>query len=160
MTIHPPSADRSGRPSLGASLRPWLKRLALALIGMGLVGPASADTLLTWDVNSASQTTGTVGSSVASPSVAGVSGSVLSAGSGTGTGNTTSPANTWNRNWPSTNSPSTLTNGAPFPYTDAGGSMGANLFISWTTTVSEGYTMTVTNFIGLFLAKTSVFSQI
>ena len=116
---------------------------------------ASADTILTWDVTG---TTGTSGSSTASAPVVGVSGSAMSAGTGSGLGNisggTTSPANTWNRTWPSTNG-AVYVNGQAFPYTDANGSMGAGLYITWTTTVNENYKLTITNFSGLNIAKTS-----
>lgn len=111
-----------------------------------------ADTLLTWDVTGA---TGTSGSGTpASLSVA-ISGSAMTAGSGTTVGSisngVTSPPNSWNRTY----NPGSLVKGSAYPYTNATASMGANMFITWTTTVSDTYTLTVTGFTGLTLAKTS-----
>ena len=99
---------------------------------------ASADTILTWDVTG---TLGTSGSSVASALVLGVSGSAMTAGSGTTSGNSTSPSNTWNRTY--------------VLYSDASAAQTANSFITWTTTVAEGYTLTISSFTGMTLAKTS-----
>ena len=107
-----------------------------------LQGFATAGTLLTWDVTG---TTGTSGSGAASSLVFGVSGSAMSAGAGTTLGNisggVTSPANTWNRTY--------------VLYSDASAAQTANSYITWTTTVAEGYTLTISSFTGMTLAKTS-----
>lgn len=98
--------------------------------------------MLTWDVTG---TTGTSGSGVASAPVTGVSGSAMSAAAGTTAGNisggVTSPANSWNRTY--------------VLYADAASAQAANSFITWTTTVSDTYTLTISGFTGLTLAKTS-----
>jgi autotransporter-associated beta strand protein len=150
-----PATTRSTTSAPRPVVRVCLKQFVFVVISMGLVGQASADTLLMWDVTGA---TGTSGSVAATAAVIGVAGSALSAGAGTGAGNlsggTTSPANSWNRTYPVTNG-TTVVSGTTFPYTDAAGSMAANLFVTWATTVSENYTLTVTNFTGLTLVKTS-----
>ena len=103
---------------------------------------AKADTLLTWDVTG---TTGTGGSGTASSLSVAISGSVMTAASGTTAGNisggATSPANSWNRTYPLT--------------ADAAAAQTANEFVYWTTTIAEGYTVNITSFTGLTLAKTS-----
>lgn len=117
------------------------KRAGLILV-VALQSLANADTILTWDVTG---TTGTSGSSAASSLVLGISGSAMSAGAGTAAGNisggVTSPANTWNRTY--------------VLYSDASAAQTANSFITWTTTVAEGYTLTISGFTGMTLAKTS-----
>ncbi|NDI16467.1 MAG: hypothetical protein EBY83_00615 [Verrucomicrobia bacterium] len=69
----------------------------------------------------------------------------MTAGSGTTAGNTsggvTSPANAWGRTYPLT--------------ADAAAAQTANEFVYWTTTIAEGYTVNITSFTGLTLAKTS-----
>jgi len=101
-----------------------------------------ADTLLTWDVTG---TTGTSGSSTAASLSVAISGSAMTAGSGTTAGNisggVTSPSNTWNRTYPLN--------------ADAAAAQTANEFVYWTTTIAEGYTVNITSFTGLTLAKTS-----
>lgn len=103
---------------------------------------AQADTLLTWDVTG---TTGTSGSSTAASLSVAISGSAMTAGSGTTAGNisggVTSPSNTWNRTYPLN--------------ADATAAQTANNFVYWTTTVAEGYTVSITSFTGLTLAKTT-----
>jgi hypothetical protein len=68
----------------------------------------------------------------------------MTAGSGTTAGNisggATSPANSWNRTYPLT--------------ADAAAAQVANEFVYWTTTIAEGYTVNITSFTGLTLAKT------
>ena len=113
-------------------------RSCLFLLCLVFVSFAQADTLLTWDVTG---TTGTGGSGTASSLSVAISGSVMTAGSGTTAGNTTSPANSWSRTYPLT--------------ADAAAAQVANEFVYWTTTVAEGYTVNITSFTGLTLAKTT-----
>ncbi|MBJ7391578.1 MAG: autotransporter-associated beta strand repeat-containing protein, partial [Chthoniobacterales bacterium] len=137
-----PATTRSTTSAPRPVVRVCLKQFVFVAISMGLVGQASADTLLTWDVTG---TTGTSGSGTAASLSVAISGSAMTAGSGTTAGNTsggvTSPANTWNRTYPLT--------------ADAAAAQAANEFVYWTTTVAEGYTVSITSFTGLSLAKTS-----
>lgn len=107
---------------------------AAALVFSSSIGTA-AD-LLKWDVTGLS---GATGSAAASSVAAGVSGSLLTGG-GT-TGNTTSPANTWNRTF-------TLT-------ADASAAQAAGNFFSFSTTAAAGYTVSISGFTGLNLSKTT-----
>ncbi|MFZ9937283.1 MAG: beta strand repeat-containing protein [Luteolibacter sp.] len=100
------------------------------------IGTASAAPLLNWDVTGS---TGATGSAVASAPVAGVSGSILTGG-GT-TGNSTSPAGTWNRTYT-----------VQANYTDA---QTAGNYISFTTTADSGYTVSISGVANLTLRRTS-----
>lgn len=107
---------------------------AAALISSTSFGTAAE--LLKWDVTGLS---GATGSAAASTISAGVTGSLLTGG-GT-TGNTTSPANTWNRTF-------TLT-------ADAAAAQAAGNYFSFTTTAAAGYTVSISGITGLNLGKTS-----
>lgn len=96
----------------------------------------TAADLLKWDVTGLS---GATGSAVASSVAAGVSGSLLTGGGSTG--NTTSPANTWNRTFSLT--------------ADAAAAQAAGNFFSFTTTAAAGYTVSISGITGLNLSKTS-----
>ena len=113
-------------------------RGCLFLLCLVFASLAQADTLLTWDVTG---TTGTSSLVTASSLSVAISGSAMTAGSGTTAGNTTSPANSWNRTYPLT--------------ADAAAAQAANEFVYWTTTIAEGYTVNITSFTGLTLAKTT-----
>ena len=119
-----------------------------ALAGLVLVAGmphAHAATLLTWDFTI---TTGGTSGPAASALVVGVTGSTLSAGPGTTTGNAGSggsngsPSNTWNRTY------GTVT-------TSATAALSAGNYVEWTTTASPGYTVTFNGLTGMSLAKTS-----
>lgn len=110
----------------------------LSLLSLVFASFAQADTLLTWDVTG---TTGTSGSGPASSLSVAISGTGLTSGLGTTAGNSTSPANSWNKTYPLT--------------ADSTAAQAANNFIYWTTTVAEGYTVSISSFTGLSLAKTS-----
>ncbi|MBJ7259134.1 MAG: autotransporter-associated beta strand repeat-containing protein [Chthoniobacterales bacterium] len=120
-----------------------LQSVIFFIVAAVLVSAQSrAATLLSWDVTG---TTGTSSGAAATASVIGVSGSAMTAGAGTLAGNisngVTSPANTWNRTYSL--------------FADPSAAQTANSFITWTSSVSEGYTLTVSSFTGLTLAKTS-----
>jgi len=109
---------------------------AALLLGSSL---GSADDLLRWNVN---QNTTTSGSGPATAIVTGVSGSNITAGSGTTAGNSGSPADTWNRTF--------STAAADFDTALAAGN-----FFSFTTTVAPGFTVSFTGMTGMILARTS-----
>ena len=100
--------------------------LCIAFVAMAVLVPTTtqADTLVQFLI-----TTATTGSIVMPGSVTTVTGlsSTLMSGSGgtTTTGNTTSPAGTWNRTYPNTQATGT-------------GSLAAGNWITWTTTAATG----------------------
>lgn len=98
---------------------------------------SSADDLLRWDVTGSSAASG---SAAATAVVAGISGSSLTGGGGTGNGS--SPADTWNRTF------STAT-------ADFGAAQTAGYYFSFTTTAAPGYTVSFTGMTGMILSKTS-----
>ena len=104
-------------------------------------GTARADTLVQFLIN-----TGTTGASTMSgtvTTVTGLSSSLMTATSGsTTTGNTSSPAGTWNRTYPNTQ-------------TSATASLAAGNWITWTTTASTGYEYSFNGLTGLNINRTS-----
>jgi autotransporter-associated beta strand protein len=110
---------------------------AALLLGSSL---SSADDLLRWDVNNTTQSAGTT--AVATAVVAGISGSTITGGSGTTAGNSTSPADTWNRTFTATT--------ADFDAAQAAGN-----YFSFTTTIAPGFTASFTGMTGMILARTS-----
>ncbi|MBU6308911.1 MAG: autotransporter-associated beta strand repeat-containing protein [Planctomycetes bacterium] len=143
----------SAQPSSAFALCRWLVASGEAfcrgvLVGVVLVAGmphVHAGALLTWDLTS---TTGSTSGSAASALVIGVTGSVMSAGLGTTTGNAGSggsngsPSNTWNRTY------GTVT-------TSATAALAAGNYIEWTTTAAAGYVVTFNGMTGMNLAKTS-----
>ena len=112
------------------------------LAGLVLVAglpQARAATLLTWDITGS---TGTSSGSAPSSLAVGVSGSAMTAGAGTTTGNSTSPANTWNRTFP------TL-------YTTSTDAIAGGDTFTWTTTADPGYTVSFNGLTGMNLSRTS-----
>lgn len=103
-----------------------------------VTGSKAAD-LLKWDVTGS---TGTTGSGVAAAPAAGVSGGAMTATTGTGTGNSTSPANTWNR---------TITTIAA----DSASAMTAGNYFQFTTTAATGYTVNISGMSGIQMSRTS-----
>ena len=101
------------------------------------IGTASAADLLNWDVTGLS---GATGSGIASAVAPGVSGSILTGGGSTG--NTSSPAGTWNRTYT-----------AQTNYTDA---QTEGNYISFTTSADLGYTVSISGVANLNLRRTSV----
>ncbi|MES2705353.1 MAG: autotransporter-associated beta strand repeat-containing protein [Verrucomicrobiota bacterium] len=98
--------------------------------------------LLRWDVNG---TSGITGSGDASVLAAGVSGSPLTGNGATGMAST--PANTWNRNFP------------PFP--DAASAMAgtdtaSRAYFEFSTSAAPGHTVSISGMTGLNLTRTSV----
>jgi autotransporter-associated beta strand protein len=143
------SLRRSGHGSGGRRLAGSLGVLCRgALAGLVLASgtpQARAATLLTWDITT---TTGATSGSAASALVVGVTGSVMSSGPGTTTGNAGSggsngsPSNSWNRTYGNVT-------------TSATAALAAGNFIEWTTTAAAGYTVTFNGLTGMNLAKTS-----
>ncbi|MES2465807.1 MAG: autotransporter-associated beta strand repeat-containing protein [Verrucomicrobiota bacterium] len=112
----------------------WSCSVAIFVFGRGVTPAAD---LLRWDVTGA---TGASGSAAASTLSAGVSGSALTGG-GT-TGNSGSPANTWNR---------TFTVTADFAEAQTVGN-----FFSFSTSAEPGYTVSISGMTGLNLSRTSI----
>lgn len=104
-------------------------------------GTARADTLVQFLIN-----TGTTGAATMSgtvTTVTGISSTLMTAVSGsTTTGNTTSPAGTWNRTYPNTQ-------------TSATASLAAGNWITWTTTASTGYEYSFNGLTGLNINRNS-----
>ena len=125
-------------PRRGASLAVFRGVLVAAVLA-GEMPVVRAATLLTWDITS---TTGATSGSAASALAAGISGSVLD-GSTLGTGNSTSPLNTWNRAYQAVT------------YTTAADALANNQYLSWTTTVDAGYTASFSGITGMNLSRTS-----
>lgn len=123
----------------------WLRPIVLqsALVGASAVMAtnASADTLVQFLI-----TTATTGASTMPGSVTTVTGlsSTLMTGSGgtTTTGNTTSPAGTWNRTYLNTQATGT-------------GSLASGNWITWTTTAATGYEYSFNGLSGLNISRTS-----
>ena len=117
-------------------------RLALAAaITTGVVRPAAADTLVQFLINTATTGASTMPGSVTT--VTGLSSTLMTALSGsTTTGNATSPAGTWNRTY-------------PFTQTSATASLAAGMWITWTTTASSGYEYSFNGLTGLNINRTS-----
>jgi hypothetical protein len=117
--------------------------LCIAFVAMAVLVPTTtqADTLVQFLI-----TTATTGSIVMPGSVTTVTGlsSTLMSGSGgtTTTGNTTSPAGTWNRTYPNTQATGT-------------GSLAAGNWITWTTTAAAGYEYSFNGLTGLNINRTS-----
>jgi autotransporter-associated beta strand protein len=116
-----------------------VRLLLTGLLAGGQPAQTWAATLLTWDITS---TTGSTSGSAPGSLAVGLSGSVLD-GSTLTTGNSTSPANTWNRTYQT------------FTYSNAADAMANGQYLSWTTTVDAGYTASFTGITGMTLAKTS-----
>lgn len=95
--------------------------------------------LLKWDVTG---TTGTTGSAAPGAVAPGVSGTAMSASASTTAGNSTSPANTWNRTI------ATLT-------TNAADAMTAGNYFQFTTSAATGYTVNLSGITGLSMSRTS-----
>ncbi|MCU0791998.1 MAG: autotransporter-associated beta strand repeat-containing protein [Opitutaceae bacterium] len=106
-----------------------------ALLGLGSVSFGAS--LLTWDVTG---TTGASSGSAPASLAAGLSGSAITGGGSTG--NSTSPASTWNRTYALV--------------ADATEAQTAGNYFSWTTTVEAGYTANFNGITGLNLSRTSV----
>jgi autotransporter-associated beta strand protein len=104
-------------------------------------GTARADTLVQFLIN-----TGTTGAATMSgtvTTVTGISSTLMTALSGsTTTGNTTSPAGTWNRTYPNTQASATA-------------SLAAGNWITWTTAASTGYEYSFNGLTGLNINRTS-----
>lgn len=66
----------------------------------------------------------------------------MTSGAGLGTGNSTSPSNTWNRTY------SNL-------YTSATAAMAGNSYIEWTTAVAPGYSVLFNGLTGMSLSRTT-----
>lgn len=125
---------------------PWRRvrsvlRGALVAVAAVQMSTVTADTLVQFLI-----TTATTGASTMPGSVTTVTGlsSTLMTGSGgtTTTGNTTSPAGTWNRTYPSTQATGT-------------GSLAAGNWITWTTTAATGYEYSFNGLTGLNINRTS-----
>ena len=104
-------------------------------------GTARADTLVQFLIN-----TGTTGAATMSgtvTTVTGISSTLMTALSGsTTTGNTTSPAGTWNRTYPNTQASATA-------------SLAAGSWITWTTAASTGYEYSFNGLTGLNISRNS-----
>ena len=104
-------------------------------------GTARADTLVQFLIN-----TGTTGAATMSgtvTTVSGLSSTLMTALSGsTTTGNTTSPAGTWNRTYPNTQASATA-------------SLAAGSWITWTTAASTGYEYSFNGLTGLNISRNS-----
>ena len=104
-------------------------------------GTSRADTLVQFLIN-----TGTTGAATMSgtvTTVTGISSTLMTALSGsTTTGNTTSPAGTWNRTYPNTQASATA-------------SLAAGNWITWTTAASTGYEYSFNGLTGLNINRTS-----
>ena len=104
-------------------------------------GTARADTLVQFLIN-----TGTTGAATMSgtvTTVSGLSSTLMTALSGsTTTGNTTSPAGTWNRTYPTIQASATA-------------SLAAGNWITWTTTASTGYEYSFNGLTGLNISRNS-----
>ena len=134
----------------GVSLARWSRmplpegaaRIALAGVVLWLAGPGTRAEaqLIAWDITS---TTGSNSGTAPGVLAVGLSASTLQSGSALTTGNSTSPANTWNRTYPTA-------------FTTAEDSMAGNQFLFWTTTVDAGYSASFTGLTGLSLSRTSV----
>ncbi|MFZ4638371.1 MAG: hypothetical protein ACOYMC_13245, partial [Pirellulales bacterium] len=125
-------------PRRGASSAVFRGVLVAAVLA-GEMPVVRAATLLTWDITS---TTGATSGSAASALAAGISGSVLD-GATLGTGNSGSPANTWNRTYQAVT------------YTTAADALANGQYLSWTTTVDAGYTASFSGITGMNLSRTS-----
>ena len=104
-------------------------------------GTARADTLVQFLIN-----TGTTGAATMSgtvTTVTGISSTLMTALSGsTTTGNTTSPAGTWNRTYPTIQASATA-------------SLAAGSWITWTTAASTGYEYSFNGLTGLNISRNS-----
>ncbi|MEY4246171.1 MAG: hypothetical protein RLZZ245_3756 [Verrucomicrobiota bacterium] len=109
-----------------------LTALLVTLSSGSLVG---AD-LLRWDITG---TTGTSGGSAPSAPAPGVSGSAMTGGGGSG--NSTSPSGTWNRNFTA--------------QSDFDSALTAGNYYAFTTSANEGYTVSISGLTGLNLSRTS-----
>ncbi len=137
-------------PAVGIrNLLDALRAITVGVLTGGLLisgsPPALAAALLTWDITN---TTGTSSGVAASALLVGLTGSSMTAGPGTTTGNSGSggsngsPSNTWNRTYGNVQTTSTS-------------ALSVGNFIEWTTTAAAGYTVTFNGMTGLNLAKTS-----
>jgi len=104
-------------------------------------GTSRADTLVQFLITTATTGAATMPGSVTT--VTGISSTLMTASSGsTTTGNTTSPAGTWNRTYPNVQ-------------TTATASLAAGNWITWTTTAATGYEYSFNGLTGLNINRTS-----
>lgn len=101
--------------------------------------PSWTGTTLTYDITGTTGSNGGAGTS----DLAYLSGTNLTAGSGTALGNLTSPAGTWNRTWPVTQ------------VIDAASALSGGYYFQWTTVISSGYKIDFTNLSGLSCIRTT-----
>lgn len=116
--------------------------IAVAVAMVFGLGTGEAADLLRWDITGSS---GPTGSGEASVLAAGVSGSPLT-GNG-GTGNSTSPVNTWNRNFPIHPDAASAM---------AGTDTASKAYFEFTTSAAPGYTVSISGMTGLNLTRTTI----
>lgn len=126
--------------SLPRQVRSVLQATLIAAAAL-VTSTATADTLVQFLITTATTGASTMPGSVTT--VSGLSSTLMTATSGsTTTGNTTSPAGTWNRTYPNTQATGT-------------GSLAAGNWITWTTTAAAGYEFSFNGLAGLNINRTS-----
>lgn len=130
--------------SLGINLavKDLIRAVAVVVAGlMSSFGTARADTLVQFLITTATTGAATMPGSVTT--VSGLSSTLMTATSGsTTTGNSSSPAGTWNRTYLNTQ-------------TSATASLAAGNWITWTTTASTGYEYSFNGLTGLNISRNS-----
>ena len=126
-------------PAVKGSIRGAAAVMVAVLVSCS--GTARADTLVQFLITTATTGAATMPGSVTT--VSGLSSTLMTATSGsTTTGNSTSPAGTWNRTYPTIQASATA-------------SLAAGNWITWTTTASTGYEYSFNGLTGLNISRNS-----